>query len=284
MGIVSEPWGRGKDFPGVCTRTASREGGWRRGGEGPRHLPRGGDGAGGPQSAGPPQMAGRGDDWGVADRRRTHEVSKGGTGRAPGRKTAATRSRPPRHTGHRVMSTPVRRSMSAATGSAEAGGSGGTAARSARHRNSGDTILILNSGDAILILQFALCLNKGGHERAPGVVTREHGRYGYKTSSKFRGHHTHLEIRALLEPRLPCWKLLAELSLCRHNDSLALKGPSRSRLERRIQYGVPGIPERRIQYGVPGIPTSRRPDSAASLTTLAEIPGTPYSSCNLRSA
>ena len=57
VGSVSERGGRGKGFPGVCARAASR-GGWPRSGGGPRRLRRGGEDPRGQQLADPPPGAG----------------------------------------------------------------------------------------------------------------------------------------------------------------------------------------------------------------------------------
>jgi hypothetical protein len=53
-------------------------------------------------------------------------VSGARTGRAPGPKTATTRRRPCRQTGHRVRSTPVNRCIRAATDSGARGSDGGS--------------------------------------------------------------------------------------------------------------------------------------------------------------
>ena len=65
----------------------------------------------------PPLHVRRGGDKGRSAREgRSDEVSKAGAGIWPGPKRATKRRRPPRHTGHRVMSTPVKRNMREATG------------------------------------------------------------------------------------------------------------------------------------------------------------------------
>ena len=90
----------------------------------------------GAQAPVPPRAAGRGRD-GQADRsERAHEVSGARTGRAPGPKTATTRRRPCRHTGHRVRSPPVNRCSRVATASGGPGGGAGGTARSWRQRAS----------------------------------------------------------------------------------------------------------------------------------------------------
>jgi hypothetical protein len=60
----------------------------------------------------PPRLAGRHHEGHRGRDRWLHEVSRAGAGIWPGRKTVTWRRRPVRHTGHRVMSTPVTRNMS----------------------------------------------------------------------------------------------------------------------------------------------------------------------------
>jgi len=83
----------------------------------------------------PPRPAGRRHEGHTGRDRRAHGVSRAGAGIWPGPKTATTRRRPAWHTGHRVRSRPVSRSIRAATGfvvsSAERLGCGG---RLRRHR------------------------------------------------------------------------------------------------------------------------------------------------------
>jgi hypothetical protein len=135
MGIVSEPWGRGK---GYCPKNRRRwrdRTGDRRPAEAP-HVP-GGPGARDGNHTRPTLRSRRGvGTQGAASRGQAHEVSTIGTGRAPGRTTATIRRHPTRHTGHRVRSTPVNRCRRAAPDSGGLGGGGGGTARSARHRAS----------------------------------------------------------------------------------------------------------------------------------------------------
>jgi hypothetical protein len=144
MGIVSEPWGGGKGLAG----TSARNPGGERGGSGrsgkPAAAPQGRRRPARTHSTDPLRRAGSGRDGEGERCRGPHEVSRTGAGRWPGRKTSPKpavspverRRCPARHTGHRVMSTPVTRSMRVATDSGAAGPGGGPAARRSRHRAS----------------------------------------------------------------------------------------------------------------------------------------------------
>lgn len=136
MGIVSDPGGQGKGFVTGGQGGASQTQGRVRG-RGKRHdPPEGRERPAGGTGPRPSARSGRGRD-GQADRsERAHEVSGARTGRAPGPKTATTRRRPCRHTGHRVRSTPVNRCSRVATASGGPGGGAGGTARSWRQRAS----------------------------------------------------------------------------------------------------------------------------------------------------
>ncbi len=83
----------------------------------------------GNQVVAPPHIAGWKHEGHAARDGRTHEVSRAGTGRWPGRKTATTRRRPACHAGHCPMSTPIYWNRRAATASGAGGAFRGNAAR-----------------------------------------------------------------------------------------------------------------------------------------------------------
>ena len=180
MGIVSEPWGEGKDLVATNDRDTSGDRGWTEGQGRQSGPPEGRRRPEGTHAAAPPCGAGHGRD-GQTDRRRgPHEVSRAGVGRWPGRKTATTRRRPAWHTGHCSMSTPVTRSMRAATGSGAAGVSGGRAARGARHRASLAAWARLGgarSGGSACALHADRCARsrRGGRAGGSGEGTRRPG-------------------------------------------------------------------------------------------------------------
>ena len=128
MGIVSEPWGEGKGLVATNYRDTSGDRGWTEGQGRQSEPPEGRRKPEGTHATVPPRVAGRRPERQRARDGRTHEVSNAGAGIWPGRRTATRRSRPAWHTGHRVMSTPVSRSIRAATGSGPVGAGGSIAA------------------------------------------------------------------------------------------------------------------------------------------------------------
>ncbi len=121
MGIVSDPWDRGKGFARASDTDTSEDQERTEGQWGPLEPPEGRRRHGGTHGTGPPRRAGRRPEGYAAGDGRPHEVSRTGAGNWPGRKTATRRRCPAWHTGHRVRSTSVSRHIRTTTDSGAGG-------------------------------------------------------------------------------------------------------------------------------------------------------------------